>query len=238
MKSTSLEQLSSFQMADLKWICRSKTELLLTSISMTSRCFIRLEKCLFFGNDELKNDYCAFIKAFVYLYSLDKLKIDSPQVLARKHVFFKTDLEQRKTAVFHFLKNPIFESIFDFERFSSFSQTERIFPYVYQFIDNRCWKKKNFQFRFIQADLDCTNFAPNQEFAPAISTPWNGKPLSSKSTLLKFAEFLNNESLVVVDCRLNNSELPDVTENHFDIRLSTFIFTCGTCSSSNFSCVQ
>ena len=76
------------------------------------------------------------MKEFVELHRLDKLKIDSPQVLARKHVCFKTHLEQRKISDFHFLKNLAFESIFDFECFPNFSLTQRIFPLVHQFVDN------------------------------------------------------------------------------------------------------
>ena len=99
--------------------------------------------------------------------------------------FFETDLEQRKTSIFHSLKNPSFETIIDFERLSNFSRLQRAFAYVCRFIDNLRSETKNVE-TLSSSELERSSFslaklAKNQDFTHEFSIFWNSKSFPSKS---------------------------------------------------------
>ena len=88
---------------------------------------------------------------------------------------------------------------------------------VYRFMKLLRSNTKNFEpvlsSEHERALFSLANVAQNQDFAHGISKIRNGTLIPSQPSLLKLSVFLNNESLVAVGGRLNNSELPHVTDN-------------------------
>ena len=65
-----------------------------------------------------------------------------------------------------------------------------------------------------RSSFSLAKISQNQDFTPENSNLRSGKSLPPNSRLLKLSAFLDNDGLVTVGCRLNNSELPDVAKNH------------------------